>query len=146
MSRADIDALVAFKSQAAERQRKAKLSRAYELAEVSAPLAATGEPGRGSALRVECATTINALEPDEWNALLGHRGTMNHSTLMTLERIFRDQAKPESNWNWHYFVVRDGERPVAATFFTDSLWKDDMLMRAEVSNRMEALRESSSCC
>jgi predicted N-acyltransferase len=91
-------------------------------------------------LAFEHHASIAAIPAAEWDALLGHRSNFNHATLASLERIFRERAEPESNWNWHYFVVRHEGRPVAMTFFTDALWKDDMLMRAEVSDRIEEQR------
>ena len=92
-------------------------------------------------LTLEHHRSVEALDPAEWDRLLGARGSFNVEGLRSLERTFRDNAEPENNWGFHYFVVRDAaKRPVLATFFTDALWKDDMLASEEVSRKVEAMR------
>jgi 7-keto-8-aminopelargonate synthetase-like enzyme len=123
---------------------------------VPAALAAAGAPaadrraaGAGAAaapapatagLRLERARTIDALDPAEWDRLLGGRGTFSAAGLRSLEQAFAG-GRPEDRWDFHYYVVRDaGGSPVLATFFTAALWKDDMLSPAAVSRHVEALR------
>ena len=49
--------------------------------------------------------------------------------------------RPEDEWDFHYYVVRDAEGvPVLATYFTAALWKDDMMSSAEVSELVEQRR------
>ena len=44
-------------------------------------------------------------------------------------------------WRFHYYVVRDAEKkPILATFFTDSIWKNDVFSAAEVSRAIEEER------
>lgn len=142
ISREDVEAEFDFHEEARGRARLGKLGRLFEVSTAQpvrpAPLA---QPGSGRAtLTLEVHDSVTAFTPAEWDALVGHRSNMNHATLAGLERIFRGRDEPESNWGWHYVMVRDGARPVAATFLTDALWKDDMLMRAEVSDRIEQRR------
>jgi 7-keto-8-aminopelargonate synthetase-like enzyme len=95
------------------------------------------------ALRVEKHRTIETLAAEEWDALLGQRGSFTWQGLRFLEATFGHGQRPENHWNFHYYVVRDhAGKPVAATFFTDALWKDDMLAPAEVSRKVEAIRAS----
>lgn len=57
--------------------------------------------------------------------------------------MYRGHDRPENNWQFHYYVVRDAAGgPVAATFFTDAIWKDDMLSPAAVSARLELERQA----
>ncbi len=91
-------------------------------------------------LELQHADSIESLDTAEWDGLLGGRGTFAASALSMLERTFRDRPEKENNWKFHYFVVRHEGRPIAATFFTEALWKDDMLMREEVSRRVEGHR------
>src|SRR5699024_5785246 len=57
------------------------------------------------------------------------------------EDTFQNQVLPKDNWNFHYYIVRNEmEQPILATFFTDALWKDDMIEPAEVSWKIEELR------
>ncbi|MFN3431386.1 MAG: hypothetical protein ACK46X_15710, partial [Candidatus Sericytochromatia bacterium] len=94
-----------------------------------------------AALTLQHETSIEALDPSEWDALLGDRGTFSHEGLRTLEATFRDQSAPEDRWGFHYFVVREPDgRPVLATFFTEALWKDDMMASTAVSRAVEARR------
>jgi len=59
------------------------------------------------------------------------------------EQVFTGHARPEYNWRFRYVIVRNSNgTPVAATFFTVMLNKDDMLMRDSVSQAVERFRES----
>lgn len=103
------------------------------------PAAQSRQPVTG--LELQYTNSIDAIDPKEWDALLGHRGPMSASHLAMLERTFRDRPEPESNWKFHYWVVRHHGKPVLATFFTEALSKDDMLMREEFSRAVEARRK-----
>jgi len=96
----------------------------------------------GPALRLEHHRSSDALNAAEWDALLGERGTFTVDGLRFLERAFGGPGeRPEDTWDFHYYLVRDrAGRPVLATFFTEALWKDDMLSSAEVSERVEQRR------
>lgn len=93
-------------------------------------------------LELQHANTIEAIDRAEWDRLLGGRGCFDSRALAMLENTFRDRPEPENNWKFHYFMVRDAGRPVLATFFTEALSKDDMLMRPEVSDVVEAHRKN----
>jgi 7-keto-8-aminopelargonate synthetase-like enzyme len=96
---------------------------------------------RAGALRLEQARSIDALDGDEWDRLLGDRGTFSAEGLRSLERGFGRAGRPEDTWAFHYYVVRDGDgTPVLATWFTAALWKDDMLSPAAVSALVEQRR------
>jgi 7-keto-8-aminopelargonate synthetase-like enzyme len=104
-------------------------------AEVAAPLA---EPASG--LSLEHSTSIAALDPREWDSMLGARGSFSTAGLDFLERAFA-HGRPEDCWNFHYYIVRDeNAKPVLATFFTAGLWKEDMLSSTAVSRLVEARR------
>src|SRR3954451_25016484 len=95
----------------------------------------------GPALVLEHHRSAGALDAAEWDALLGDRGTFNVEGLKFLERAFAGGGRPEDEWAFHYYLVRDrAGRPVLATFFTAALWKDDMLASAEVSRLVEERR------
>jgi 7-keto-8-aminopelargonate synthetase-like enzyme/predicted N-acyltransferase len=92
-------------------------------------------------LSLQHARTIRAIEPAEWDRCLGGRGVFDSSTLALFEEVFGPHQAPENRWNFHYFLVRDGAgRIVLATFFTESLWKDDLLSTVTVSNAVERQR------
>jgi 7-keto-8-aminopelargonate synthetase-like enzyme len=93
------------------------------------------------ALALEHHRSIAALDPAEWDALLGDRGSFTADGLRLLERAFSREGRPQDRWEFHYYVVRDAHaKPVLATFFTAALAKDDMLSLAAVSARVEEHR------
>ncbi len=95
----------------------------------------------GAPLVLEHHRSADALDAAEWDALLGDRGTFNVDGLKFLERAFAGGGRPEDEWTFHYYLVRDrAGKPVLATFFTAALWKDDMLASAEVSRLVEERR------
>lgn len=119
---------------------RAEVDRVFHLE----PLAASAQPAPSprTALSCQYETTIRALDPTEWDACLGARGTLDAGTLAALEDVFTRDAPPENRWHFHYFVVRDGAgKLVLATFFTEALWKDDLLAAATVSKAVEKQRE-----
>jgi len=101
------------------------------------PAARTGD------LRLEEHTTIEAIDRAEWDAMLGGRGVFDWQGLRALEDAFAGpEAAIEHRWAFRYWIVRDPGtgRPVAATFFTTALWKDDMLAAPHVSMEVERRR------
>jgi 7-keto-8-aminopelargonate synthetase-like enzyme len=94
-------------------------------------------------LRLETARSIDALDAEEWDRLLGDHGSFTADGLRFLERTFSGGERPEDAWDFAYYVVRDASgNPVLATFFTAALWKDDMLAPAAVSRKVEQQRAS----
>jgi predicted N-acyltransferase len=93
-------------------------------------------------LKVQYEASIKNIEKEEWNKLLGRRSTFDWDGLKFMEDVFKGQEKPENNWSFHYFIIRDKKsHPILATFFTKSLWKDDMLAPAAVSSHLEDKRK-----
>ncbi|NHC44022.1 aminotransferase class I/II-fold pyridoxal phosphate-dependent enzyme [Motilibacter aurantiacus] len=101
-------------------------------------------PAAPGALALEHHTSVDAVDKAEWDAMFDGRGAFTWDGLRMLESVFADKDEPavEHRWAFNYWVVRDGatKRPVAATFFTTALWKDDMLSDEHVSAAVERLR------
>ncbi len=94
-----------------------------------------------AALRLEHHHSIDQLDELEWDRLLGARGSFTAAGLRFLERAFSRGGRPEDEWSFHYYVVRDPDgHALLCTFFTAALWKDDMLSSAEVSRLAELRR------
>ncbi len=86
-------------------------------------------------------TTIQKIDPELWNNLLGENGIYDWNGLKTLEESFQNNKEPENNWNFHYFIIRDEfNKPLLATFCTVVLAKDDMLSPAAISHKIEMER------
>jgi len=139
----EVERLFNFHAEAHQRKRAGKLTRLFDLTDVrqTTAVAAPRSASQPVTLHLEHTSSIRDIDPKEWNERLGSRSTLTHGNLAALEETFHNRAEPENNWGWHYFVVKDPEnKVVASTFFTDTVWKDDMLMRQEVSDRIEQLR------
>lgn len=86
-------------------------------------------------------TTIQKIDPELWNRLLGENGTYDWDGLHLLEKTFKNNKEPENNWGFHYYIIRDeAGKPVLATFCTVVLTKDDMLAPAPISHKIEMER------
>ncbi len=87
--------------------------------------------------------TIRKINKEEWDKLLGENGSFDWNGLLSLEDVFKNNPKPEENWDFYYFIVRDkNKQPVFATFFTSTIVKDDMLALESVSIQIEEKRKS----
>ena len=95
------------------------------------------------ALTVDRYTSIWQVDKELWNSMLGTVGFISWDSLMMQEQVFTDAAEPENSWQFLYVLVRDhAGHVVAAAPFTVALCKDDMLMREEVSQRVEERRKN----
>jgi predicted N-acyltransferase len=87
-------------------------------------------------------TTILDVSKPLWNSLLGNKGAFDWDNLALMEDSFRDNDRPEDNWNFHYYIVTDpAGKPVLATFFTSLIIKNDMLASAAVTLKIEEQRK-----
>jgi hypothetical protein len=95
-------------------------------------------------LKVEHHRSIYDVEASEWNHLFANKGTFDWNGLELLENSFQNNELPENNWEFDYVIVRDiiTNKPVVAGFLTTSLWKDDMLSPAIVSESVEYKRQN----
>lgn len=92
---------------------------------------------------IQHETTIKAIDKDLWNSLLANNGSYDWNALLLFEDSFSNNEKPEENWDFHYYIIRDKDNmPVVATFFTVLLSKDDMLSEEEISKKIELMRET----
>ncbi|HYH98020.1 bifunctional aminotransferase class I/II-fold pyridoxal phosphate-dependent enzyme/GNAT family N-acetyltransferase [Hyalangium sp.] len=94
-------------------------------------------------LTVERYSSIWQIDKELWNSVLGTVGFVSWDSLMMQEQVFTDTTEPENAWQFIYVLVRDrAGRVLAAAPFTVALCKDDMLMREEVSQRVEERRKN----
>jgi 7-keto-8-aminopelargonate synthetase-like enzyme len=109
--------------------------------------AVTGRsPVEGSEhLIVERFTSIQQVDKALWNSMLGTVGFISWDSLVMQERVFSGPSEPEHTWQFLYVLIRDqAGRVLAAAPFTVALCKDDMLMREEVSRRVEERRKQDA--
>jgi len=94
-------------------------------------------------LTVDRYTSIWQVDKELWNSMLGTVGFISWDSLMMQEQVFTDTDEPENAWQFLYVLIRDpAGRIIAAAPFTVALCKDDMLMREEVSQRVEERRKN----
>lgn len=97
---------------------------------------------RGGNFEIQEVNTIKKINKEEWNTLLGKNGSFDWDGLISLEDVFKNNEKPEENWGFYYFIVRDqNKQPIFATFFTSTVVKDDMLALESVSIQIEEKRK-----
>ncbi|HCV82483.1 MAG: aminotransferase class I/II [Zunongwangia sp.] len=93
------------------------------------------------ALSVQTERSISSIEKSLWNSFFANHGVFDWNGLQFLEQTFSENQKPEENWEFYYFIIRDQlGKPVLATYFTYALWKEDMLAPASVSQNIENIR------
>jgi hypothetical protein len=85
--------------------------------------------------------SITQIDKRQWNDYMGERGSYNWEGMNFLEKSFTGHDKPENNWMFDYFIVKDAlKNTVLSTFLTTAIWKDDMLSSESVSAKVEAER------
>lgn len=94
-------------------------------------------------LNVQLEYTIEKIDKDLWNKLLGKEGVFDWEGLQFLEHCFSKNERKEHNWDFRYLIICDQEQqPILATFMTVALWKDDMLATTGASQTIEEERKS----
>ncbi|OFY87636.1 MAG: hypothetical protein A3F72_13360 [Bacteroidetes bacterium RIFCSPLOWO2_12_FULL_35_15] len=97
-----------------------------------------------SELKIERHTSITKIDKQEWDILLGARGSFNYDGLCFLEKTFTNSFLAEDNWDFDYILIRDiNNKPVLATFLTTTLLKDDMLSPESISAQIELDRKNN---
>ncbi len=96
-----------------------------------------------ASLIIERYTSINEVNKTEWNTIFENKGSFDYDGIKFLESTFRNNDKPENNWEFDYLIIKDkhSRKVVLATFFTTALCKDDMLSHEALSNKIEAIRK-----
>lgn len=94
-----------------------------------------------SDLYLSYQNTIDAIDKDFWNTYMGSNNCCDWQGIKFLQDSFSNNSEKEHNWKFHFYIVFDKENvPVAITFFTTAIWKDDMLAPTAVSIKMEEKR------
>ena len=97
-----------------------------------------------SNLTIKLEDTILKIDKELWNGLLGNKGVFDWEGLKFLEQVFSNNILKEHNWQFKYLIIYDQEKhPILATFFSISIWKDDMLANVGASKSIEMERKSN---
>lgn len=95
-----------------------------------------------SSLTLKTYKTIKDIDKKLWDDMFSDKGAFDHNILSLYEEVFSNNPEPENNWNFFYYIVEENGKVVLATFFTSALSKDDMLAPAEVSKKVEEMRQN----
>ena len=88
-------------------------------------------------------TSIHKIDKALWNKFMAKNNCSDWNGLAFQEAAFAQNDLPEHTWHFHYYIVYDQDNlPIAITYFTTALWKDDLLAPQRISEKMEALRLS----
>lgn len=87
--------------------------------------------------------SITEINEEEWNTVFGNKGSFDYNGLRILEETFSKGIQPENKWEFDYLLVKKNEKIIAATFFTTTIMKDDMLAPSEISEQVEEIRKLS---
>ena len=118
-----------------------KVKKAFGIDEIMRP---TENVEKETVLKLQYETSIEKINKQNWNELLGKQSTFDWNGLCFLENAFANSDCPENNWDFHYYIIKDQSGiPVLATFFTYGLWKDDMLAPESISLQLEEKRKQN---
>lgn len=92
-------------------------------------------------LKLEKFNSITEVDKEAWEYLMHNKGAYDVSTLKMIEEIYQNNELPENNWKFIYYMIKDKENQIVfASFFTVSLWKEDLLSPPSISKDLEAIR------
>ncbi len=95
-------------------------------------------------IQIQEYTSINEIDKTIWNKYYYNKGNFDWDALLLTESAFKNNILEESNWKFHYIIIRDEHNEILSTaFFTSGLFKDDMLAPASVSHQIEKLRQNN---
>ena len=116
---------------------------AFQMPMLEAAAAVVETQAAAEPLTVRNETSIERVNPADWNACFGERGAMDWEAMRLYEQAFANNPLPEHNWKFAYLILRDQQQQIVlATCFTVALWKDDMLAPASVSMQVEERRRT----
>ena len=94
-------------------------------------------------LQLQESKTISETGFDQWDFTIGRINMLNQLGLAFIEKSFKHATKQEHQWCFRYVqIMDDANCPILMTFLTESLWKNDMLAPASVSQNLEQQRKT----
>ncbi|GAA4827752.1 aminotransferase class I/II-fold pyridoxal phosphate-dependent enzyme [Algivirga pacifica] len=120
-----------------------EVSKVFGISEFSISIEETSpiQEGRVETLNTRLFHSIHEIKKESWNQYFKGNGNLDYDNITLLEETFTNQALPENNWDFHYFVVTDNQGEVVLkTFYTSAISKEDMFSPKHVSEKVEAER------
>lgn len=99
---------------------------------------------KSSDFSIQYENSISKIDKETWNSILGDKGSFDFEGVDFLEKSFQNHEEKENNWRFHYFLVKNAKgKVVTATFFTETLLKDDMFSEPSISMEVEKERKEN---
>ncbi|MEP1033168.1 aminotransferase class I/II-fold pyridoxal phosphate-dependent enzyme [Ekhidna sp.] len=93
-------------------------------------------------LKIQLASSILEIDKNEWDNHLGKRGMFDWNGLYLLERSFKENEQEANNWKFRYLIIKDDQDEVVLmTYYTSTLYKEDIFSRASISTALEEERK-----
>ncbi len=93
-------------------------------------------------LIIQLEDSIQKIDVNLWNNLLGDEGTFDWNGCKFIEEAFCGNPEPENNWKLYYLIIKDEkQQPILATFFSELMCKDDIISPSFVSEQIEEIRK-----
>lgn len=93
-------------------------------------------------LQEEIHQSIDAMNADEWDHLLGQEGCHSYKNIQQLQKVFSHNSLKEDNAQFYFHKVTDAHNEVISLAFFSCGWvKDDMFADADVSEKVEQMRK-----
>lgn len=107
------------------------------------PLIEEVETKKEELFEAEVYDSITKVDLDVWNSMMLDKGVFDWLGMLSQEKVFSENELPEHNFDFYYVIIKDKETgsPVASTFLTLGILKDDMLDPKVISHQVEQLRE-----
>lgn len=94
-------------------------------------------------LKITEYKSITEIDKATWNSYYENKGNFDWDALLLEETAFNHNPKKENNWEFYYLMITDQNNEIVLlTFFTNGLFKDDMLSPIGVSTQIEAMRQT----
>ena len=98
--------------------------------------------GQTQALHEELHLSIEAMNADEWDHLLGQESCHSYKNIQLLQQAFSNNALKEDNAQFYFHKVTDAHNEIVSLAFFSCGWvKDDMFADADVSEKVEQMRK-----
>ncbi|MEO9869573.1 aminotransferase class I/II-fold pyridoxal phosphate-dependent enzyme [Ekhidna sp.] len=93
-------------------------------------------------LKIQLSESILEVDKKEWDEHLGKRGMFDWNGLNLLERSYKGNELEANNWKFRYLIIKDAQDEVVLmTFYTSTLYKEDIFSRASISIALEEERK-----
>jgi 7-keto-8-aminopelargonate synthetase-like enzyme len=98
-----------------------------------------------SSIQIYEFKSIQEIDKAIWNKYFYDKGNFDWDALILIESAFKNNPLKENNWDFYYLMILDGnDEIILMSFFSNGIFKDDMLSPVNVSNQIEKIRITDS--